>query len=159
MARVLCWVTQSRSTLCETRTAAHQAPLSMGILQARLLEWVATPSSGGSSQPRNQTQVSCIAGRFFTTWATREAWMACKPWETYVHPKCTIIDTFWAEVEALGMQRSVIFWNRDEPKGAGPLTLTWAELRICRCKEGRAYTEKATVFGFKWKDYFLFIWY
>ena len=43
------------------------------ILQARILEWVAMPSSRGSSQPRDQTQVSCIAGRFFTIWATREA--------------------------------------------------------------------------------------
>ena len=37
-------------------TAARQAPLSMGILQARILEWVAMPSSRGSSQPRDQTQ-------------------------------------------------------------------------------------------------------
>ena len=41
--------------------------------QARILEWVAMPSSRGSSQPRDQTQVSHIAGRFFTSWATREA--------------------------------------------------------------------------------------
>ena len=38
----------------------------------RILEWVAYPFSKGSSQPRNQTRVSCIAGRFFTSWATRE---------------------------------------------------------------------------------------
>ena len=43
-----------------------------GILQARILEWVAFPFSRGSTQPRNQTQVSCIAGGFFTSWATRE---------------------------------------------------------------------------------------
>ena len=43
------------------------------ILQARILEWVAFPFSRGSSQPRDQSQVSCIAGRFFTSWATREA--------------------------------------------------------------------------------------
>ena len=55
------------------RTAACQTPLSMGILQARILEWVAIPSSRVSSQPRGQTQVSHIAGRFFTVWATREA--------------------------------------------------------------------------------------
>ena len=42
-------------------TVAFQASLSMGILQARILEWVAMPSSGGSSQPRDRTQVSCIA--------------------------------------------------------------------------------------------------
>ena len=44
-----------------------------GILQARILEWVAFPFSRGSSQPRDRTQVCCIAGRFFTSWATREA--------------------------------------------------------------------------------------
>ena len=44
-----------------------------GILQARILEWVAVPSSRGSSQPRDRTQVSHITGRFFTSWATREA--------------------------------------------------------------------------------------
>ena len=38
-----------------------------GILQARILRWVSFPFSRGSSQPRNQTQVSCIAGRFFTS--------------------------------------------------------------------------------------------
>ena len=42
------------------------------ILQARILEWVAFPFSRGSSQPRDQTQVSRIAGGFFTSWATRE---------------------------------------------------------------------------------------
>ena len=44
-----------------------------GILQARILEWVAVPFSKGSSQPRDWTQVSHIAGEFFTSWATREA--------------------------------------------------------------------------------------
>ena len=39
----------------------------------RILEWVAYPFSSGSSQPRNRTGVSCIAGRFFTSWASREA--------------------------------------------------------------------------------------
>ena len=37
-----------------------------------ILEWVAYPFSRGTSQPRNQARVSCIAGRFFTSWATRE---------------------------------------------------------------------------------------
>ena len=45
-----------------------------GVLLARVLEWVAVPFSRRSSQPRDhQTQVSRIAGGFFTTWATREA--------------------------------------------------------------------------------------
>ena len=41
-----------------------------GISQARVLEWVATSFSRGSSRPRDQTQVSCIASGFFTIWAT-----------------------------------------------------------------------------------------
>ena len=41
-----------------------------GILQARILEWVAFPFSRGSSQPRDQTQASHTAGRFFTSWAS-----------------------------------------------------------------------------------------
>ena len=40
---------------------------------SRILEWVAYPFSRGSSQPRNQTRVSLIASKFFTSWATREA--------------------------------------------------------------------------------------
>ena len=53
-------------------TVAHQAPLPMGVLQARILEWVAMSSFRGSSWPRDRTQVSHIAGGFFTIWATRE---------------------------------------------------------------------------------------
>ena len=45
-----------------------------GILQARILEWVAVPFSRGASVSRDRTQVSHIAGRFFTVWATKEAW-------------------------------------------------------------------------------------
>ena len=44
-----------------------------GIFQAKILEWIAIPFSRGSSQPRNLTQVSCIAGRFLTIWATKES--------------------------------------------------------------------------------------
>ena len=44
-----------------------------GILQARILEWVASPFSKESSQPRDQTQVSLIVGRFFTSRAAKEA--------------------------------------------------------------------------------------
>ena len=43
------------------------------ILQVRILKWVAISFSGGSSQPRNWTWVSCIAGRFSTDWAMKEA--------------------------------------------------------------------------------------
>ena len=61
---VLRLVAQSCPTLCDPWTLA-QALLSMGILQARVLEWVAMLSSRGLSQPRNWIQVSSTAGRFF----------------------------------------------------------------------------------------------
>ena len=63
----------SHVQLFVTPWIACQAPLSLGILWARLLECVAIPSSRGSSQPRDQTQVSLIAGKFFTSWAIRKA--------------------------------------------------------------------------------------
>ena len=54
--------------LSAKHAVAHQAPLSMGIFQARILEWVAVPISRGSSQPRDRTPA--LAGRFFTTSTT-----------------------------------------------------------------------------------------
>ena len=75
--RVMCVicvkVAQSRPTLCDPMDYTVH-----GILLARILEWVAFPSSRGSSQSRDQTQVSYIASRFFTSGATRETqeyWM------------------------------------------------------------------------------------
>ena len=71
-----CEVCLSLSHVCLFATPwAESLPGSSvhGILQVRILEWVAIPFSRGSSQPRGQTRVSCIAGRLFTNWATREA--------------------------------------------------------------------------------------
>ena len=69
--RKLIWsvkATQSCRTLCNPMDYAVY-----GILQARILEWVAIFFSRGPSQPRDQTQISHVAGGFFTSWATREA--------------------------------------------------------------------------------------
>ena len=67
------WITQSPPTLCNPKNYSLPGTSVPGILQARILEWVAIPFSRGSSQPRGRTQVSCIAGRFFTNRGTREA--------------------------------------------------------------------------------------
>ena len=73
-------VAQSCPTLCDPMdcilpgSSLHGPGSSLhGILQASVLEWVAISFSRGSSQPRDQTQVSCIPGRCFNLWATREA--------------------------------------------------------------------------------------
>ena len=63
LLRNLRLVAQSCPTLCAPWAVVHQALLSMGILQARILEWVVMPSSRGSSQPRDRTYVSCIASK------------------------------------------------------------------------------------------------
>ena len=63
-------VTQSCPTLCDPTNCSPSGSSIHGILQARILEWIAIPFSRGSSWPRDRSQVSCIAGRFFTIWAT-----------------------------------------------------------------------------------------
>ena len=82
IAAVCCLVAKSCPTVTTPWTVAHQAPLSMGFFQARMLEWVAIFCSRESSWPRNQTQVSwprnqtqvsCLAVGFFTVWTTRKA--------------------------------------------------------------------------------------
>ena len=90
MNMVLCLVAQSCLTLCDPMDS-HQDPLSTGIIHARILQWAAMPSSMGSSQPRDRTQVSQITGGFFTIRATREAlnkewcWAPPQGWRT---PSC-----------------------------------------------------------------------
>ena len=66
-------VTQSCLTLCHPMDCSPPGSSVHGVLQARILEWVAIPFSGGSSRPRDRSRVSCIVGRFFTIWAIREA--------------------------------------------------------------------------------------
>ena len=67
-------VTQSRPTQCDPVVCGPPGSSVHGILQARILEQVAMPSSRGSSRPRDRTWVSHIAGRFFTIWTTRETY-------------------------------------------------------------------------------------
>ena len=79
--RALLFYTNIRITLSESEVKVSQSCLTLcdcmrctvhGILQATVLEWVAFPFSRGSCQPRDQTRVSCITGRFFTNRAIRE---------------------------------------------------------------------------------------
>ena len=60
-------------TLCNSMDCSPPGNSIHGIFQTRILEWVAISICRGSSQPRDQTQVSPIAGRLFTIWATKEA--------------------------------------------------------------------------------------
>ena len=64
---------RSCPTLCYSMDCSPPDSSVHGILQVRILEWVAIPFSRGSSWTKDQILVSCIAGRFFMVWATREA--------------------------------------------------------------------------------------
>ena len=59
-------VTKSCLTLCDPMDFSPPGSSVLGIFQMRILEWIAISFSRGSSQPRDQTWISCIAGRFFT---------------------------------------------------------------------------------------------
>ena len=66
-------VCQSNSLWPHGLDCSPPGSFSHEIFQAKLLEWVVVSFFRGSSRPRDWTQASCIAGRFFTIWATREA--------------------------------------------------------------------------------------
>ena len=68
-------VIQSCPTLCDPMDCSPPGSSVHGNPQARILEWFSLLFSRGSSPPRDQTRVSCIAGRLCTIWATREAWL------------------------------------------------------------------------------------
>ena len=70
---LFCEVAQSCLTLCNPMDCSLPGFSVHGILQARILEWVTISFSRGSSRPRDWTRVSCIGGRCFNLWATREA--------------------------------------------------------------------------------------
>ena len=75
-----CTVTQSCPTLCNPMDCSPPGSPVHGILQARILEWVAISFSRGSSQPRDRTPVSYIAGRFFTIVHKRDSYLLCVWW-------------------------------------------------------------------------------
>ena len=83
-------VAQSCLTFCNPMDCSSPGSSVHGILQARILQWDATPFSRGSSWVRDWIQVSCIAGRFFTVWAIREAPLL----DEYLHLKPVSIYRF-----------------------------------------------------------------
>ena len=84
-----------------------------GILQARTLEWIAFPFSRGSSQPRDQTQVSLIAGGFFTSWATTEANTS-----TWIQTPKSWLSWYW-ELSLVSPKKRPWCWERLRAGGEG----------------------------------------
>ena len=77
VGKVKVLVPKSCLSLCDHMDCSLPGSSVYGISQARILEWVTIPFYRRSTWPRDQTQVSCIAGVFFTVWATREALLLC----------------------------------------------------------------------------------
>ena len=78
----MCVLSHLCLTLCSPINYSLPGSSVHGIFQARILEWIAISYSRGSSQLRNWTGVSCIAGGFFTNWAIREALKKAEQWRT-----------------------------------------------------------------------------
>ena len=81
-----CLVAQLYVTFCDFMDCSPPSSSVYGTVQARILEWVATSFSRGSSWSRDQTCISCIAGEFFHCWATREAHPFYTLWILHILP-------------------------------------------------------------------------
>ena len=88
-----------------------------GISQARILEWVAISFSRGSSPPRDQTQVSCIAGTVFTAEPPGKPKIQCPEWDKRSMSRCELWVLFLA-------------WGPNSPLGSGEDLLVEAQLKI-----------------------------
>ena len=146
-----------------------------GILQARLLEWVAFPFSMGSSQPRDWTQVSNIAGGFFTSWVTgkpkntewvadpfssRSSWLRNQTRVSYVAGR---FFTNWAIREDMQLNimynnpgiltiRYIVakFWRRFLLGTSKYLCIYWLQLRGMHCDSGSPSDQMWTVTWHTW---------
>ena len=101
-------VAQLCLTLCDPMDCSPPGFSVLGILQAKIQEWVAMPSSRESSWPRNQTQISCIASGLFTIWATGQVCVI----QLQLHMKCTLplwfIPGYWPYLPVLRSRSLVL---------------------------------------------------
>ena len=115
--------------LCDPMNCSPPGSSVHGIFQARILEWVAISSSRESSWPRDQTQVSRVVGRRFTTWVTREIKIiTCSQSFTFFNvfycfkqrrqwqPSCSCLEyprdggAWWAAVYGVAQSRTRLVW-------------------------------------------------
>ena len=99
-------------TLCKPMDCGPQGSSVHGILQARVLEWIAIPFSRGSFQPRYETWVSCIAGRFFTIWATEKIQYTYM--HIYIYAQALLQKKSFSDVCSFIKSKLEIFWWRQK---------------------------------------------
>ena len=119
---VLCAQAQLCLTLCDHMDCSLLSSSVHGIFQARILERIAICFSQGSSQPRDRTWVSCIAGRVFTVWATfcpryllffmllkielfsfslKYSWFTRLCWNYFLNFHFQIVYCYWIEIKSI----------------------------------------------------------
>ena len=136
-------VTQSCLTLCDPTDCSPPGSSVHGILQARILEWMAISFSRGSYWPRDWTRVSCIAGRLFTVWATREALRSwAEPENSWLYTNSQIYST--ATDGASGKEPIYQCWRQGfHWTQLKQLTMHTYHQSLPRC--GRAEAKRSTV--------------
>ena len=109
-----------------------------------MLEWVAIPFSKGSSWPRDQILVSCIAGRFFTVWATRETTAERKSNNYWPASECQVIRQCLLFAHSLPFSSSFLAADFIQGSKRHPLPLSWhleppAAILVVALKDKRTY--------------------
>ena len=130
---VLCMCVESFQlcpTLCDPMDCSLPGSTVLGILQARILKWVVIPFSRGSSQPRDQTWVTCVAGRFFTIWAIRKAKKKKIPLSPHLRiglsKKAQILYMLWiCSLLSIQMGMSIIWLTCINQKVVKPAYVNW----------------------------------
>ena len=117
---VLALVTQPCLILCHPMDCGLPSSSVHGILQARMLEWVAISFSRGFSQPRDRTWVSCTAGRCFTIWATREALWSHNYSNIKTRVKTIIKKENWRPMSLMNTEAKISnkVWNKSDTESS-----------------------------------------
>ena len=128
---LLLLIIESCPTLWDPMDCSLPSSSVHGVLQARILEWVATSFSRGFSQPKYWTQVSCIAGRFFTVWVTREVTSGSPPLPDHkslhiIICCCSVIQSRPTLCDPMGLQHASLTCPSPTPRAcsnSSPLSL------------------------------------
>ena len=134
----MCLAAQSCLTLCDPMDNRPPGSSVHWVLQARILEWVAMPFSRESSQARDQTQLSHIAGRLFTIWATRELHLVFRfPWSHLVCNGFSVFPYFSWLVGSMPVWVFLMFFlNFREAMGVERIPRKWNALLVISCQGG-----------------------
>ena len=140
-------VAQSCLTLCDPVDCNPSGSFVRCILLGRILEWVAVSFSSGPSQPKNQTWISCIVGRFFTDWATREVFSSLR---------CCINSDCWSLFDIIHQDMNPIACEKSLQgnKNLKHLSFTLLLLKLYKCGTDKMHFTWLNVYALKSTSWF-----